>query len=44
MSRQTYSFLDWLGDCGGLIDALALIGRLVASPFAAYALHKKLTE
>ena len=38
ISRQTYSFLDWLGDCGGLVDMLVLIGRLLISPFAAYAL------
>ena len=34
-SRQTYSLLDFLGDLGGLFDALRLIAAVLVSPFAA---------
>ena len=27
--RQVYTFLDWLGDWGGLRDALMLIGAML---------------
>ena len=26
LNRQTYGLLDFLGDCGGLLDALLVIG------------------
>ena len=28
-SRQTYSLLEWLGDVGGLADALYIIGYIM---------------
>ena len=31
--RQTYGLLDYLGDIGGLIDALYYLIRLVLAPF-----------
>ena len=34
--RQTYSFLEWLGDIGGLFDALRYIFALIVYPFASY--------
>ena len=37
-SRQTYSLLDFLGDLGGLFDALRLIIAALVSPFSALAL------
>ena len=37
-SRQTYSILDWLGDCGGLFDALILLSTPFIAPFSLYAL------
>ena len=37
-SRQTYSLLDFLGDLGGLFDALRLIAAALVSPFSALAL------
>jgi len=30
-SRSVYSVLDWLGDVGGLFDALNLIARVLLS-------------
>ena len=33
INRQTYSLLDWLGDMGGLNDALLLIFNLSLLPF-----------
>ena len=42
INRKTYSLLDWLGDCGGLTDALRFIAGLIVSPFASYALAAKL--
>ena len=32
IERQTYSLLEWLGDCGGLFDALRIIGVLIIWP------------
>ena len=34
--------MDWLGDLGGLLDALYLIGYVLISPFAKYAINSKL--
>ena len=42
VNRQTYSLLDWLGDMGGLLDALYLIGMMIMSPFAEWALKTEL--
>ena len=42
VSRSTYSMLDWLGDMGGLLDALYMIGELVIHPFATHALQVSL--
>ena len=33
INRQTYGLLDWLGDIGGLYDALYLLIKLVLFPF-----------
>ena len=33
INRQTYSILDWMGDCGGLFDALLIIGQIFVQPF-----------
>ena len=37
-NRQTYSVLDFLGDLGGLLDALRLIGEAFIAPFSQFAL------
>ena len=31
--RATYNILDWLGDWGGLMDALIMIGNFLVAPF-----------
>ena len=33
-NRQTYSLLDLLGDCGGLIDILFFLGELFINPIS----------
>ena len=38
--RQTYSLLDWLGDLGGLFDALLYICRMLISPLSVYTLKQ----
>ena len=38
-TRQTYSFLDWLGDLGGLYDAIYLMMLVFLSPFTAFTLR-----
>ena len=43
-NRQTYSLLDWLGDCGGLLDALKAIGETLISPLSLFALQSKLAS
>ena len=42
INRETYSLLDWLGDCGGLFDALLIIGELFMGPFTSYVLTNNL--
>ena len=42
INRQTYSLLDWLGDCGGLLDALLLLGQIFVAPISSFALSTKL--
>ena len=42
VERQTYSVLDWLGDLGGLFDALRYSVGLIIAPIAAYALKAEL--
>ena len=41
-SRETYSFLDWLGDLGGLIDILLMGTKYIVWPFASYRLQAAL--
>ena len=42
INRETYSMLDWLGDMGGLLDALYIIGAVLMHPFSKFALKSKL--
>lgn len=42
ITRSTYSFLDWLGDIGGLNDALVLIAQTLLAPASTFALQAKL--
>ena len=35
-NRQTYSLLDWLGDIGGLTDALLLILKIILYPYTVF--------
>ena len=32
-TRSIYTLLDWLGDIGGLLDALKYIGQMAMFPF-----------
>ena len=43
-SRQTYNILDWLGDCGGLFDALMYISKPLLAPFSAFAVQSLLYD
>ena len=43
-SRETYSFLDWVGDCGGLFDGLLNFGNILVNPLAVYAMQTKLAS
>ena len=40
--RESYSLLEWLGDIGGLLDALQYIGRFLVGPVAAFSLKTQL--
>ena len=40
--RATYGLLEWLGDVGGLFDALKYAGVLLTAPFAKYNLKTEL--
>ena len=41
-SRQTYSLLDWLGDLGGLYDALRVICGAIIAPVSNFVLEMTL--
>ena len=41
-NRQTYALLDWLGDLGGLYDALQHICRVMIGPISAFTLNSSL--
>ena len=38
ISRETYGLLDWIGDCGGLYEALNNIGSIIMFPYSTFAL------
>ena len=40
--RETYGLLEWLGDIGGLIDALRYLVGFLLTPLAAYSLKVEL--
>lgn len=42
INRETYSLLDWLGDLGGLFDALFLIFSLIVAPVASFSMRATL--
>jgi len=42
IERQTYSMLEWLGDIGGLFDALYIIGSVFVAPLTGFALKTAL--
>ena len=42
ITRETYSLLDYLGDLGGLFDALKIIGYILISPVSGFALNSRL--
>ena len=42
IERQTYGLLEWLGDIGGLFDALIIIGKILVGPISAFNLKATL--
>ena len=42
IARETYHGLDFLGDLGGLFDALKILGGILISPVSAFALNSRL--
>ena len=42
-NRQTYSLLDYLGDLGGLTDALMFICRAIIGSYSTFSLQVALT-
>ena len=40
--RETYSLLDWLGDIGGLLEALMIISGVFVGPVVAFTLKEEL--
>ena len=44
INRKTTSFLDWMGEWGGLMDALHSISTVIISPYSAFALHSYLVS
>ena len=42
--RKTDSFLDWLGDWGGLLDSLHFLADILISPLSAYMMKSKLAQ
>ena len=44
IERTTYDSLEWLGEIGGLFDAIKLIGAAIAYPVASFALSAELVS
>ena len=44
INRQTYSMLDWLGDCGGLLEALFFISDMFFAPFMIFKVRQRLNS
>jgi len=44
IERSTYSLLDWVGDVGGLLDGLRILGGFLIAPIAMAAMKVELTE
>ena len=42
IERQTYSTLEWFGDVGGLFECVKLLGAIIVTPFATFALKTEL--
>lgn len=42
INRKTDSFLDWMGEWGGLLDSFHLIVELILESFSFYALKRRL--
>ena len=42
VNRQTYSLLDWLGDLGGLFEALCRVCQWILAPVSSFALKATL--
>jgi hypothetical protein len=42
INRETYSMLDWLGDMGGLLDAIFILCEILVYPVAAFKLRATL--
>ena len=38
INRETYSFLDYLGDLGGLFDALFFLSSAIVAPVATFSM------
>jgi len=37
--RKTYSLLDWIGDVGGLLDGMYLIGEIIVTGYSVSSLE-----
>ena len=44
ITRKTDSIFDWLGNCGGFMEALKIIGKLFVFSYNAYALKSTLAQ
>ena len=44
IERSTYSFLDWLGDVGGLFDGLYYVAQAIVWPITAFVLKADMLE
>jgi len=42
IERQTYSLLEWLGDIGGLYDAVHIVGGTLVGGLATLAMRTRL--
>ena len=44
ISRKTNSITDWIGNCGGFMEALKTIVNLIVFSYNVYALHSTLAN
>ena len=44
ITRKTDSIIDWMGNCGGFMEALKIVGKILVFSYNSYALKSTLAH